>query len=115
MVRYMGQGGSLQGGKSVTLDLRHGIASILVTKYVPKYNTKVVSRYMTKYQRVITALTINYLLNGQVVTQVIIPTRIVIPESTAEGGLPNNVVRARRRRNIRTVPKNFKNIQALIV
>ncbi len=113
MVRYMGQGGG-QDGESVILDLRHGIASILVTKYVPKYSTKVVTKYFTRYQRVITALTVNYLLNGQVVTQVTIPTHIVMPESTAEGGQPNVAV-TRGRRRIRTVPKNFKNIQELIV
>lgn len=118
MVRYRGTGGSLEGGRNIILNLKNGVASILVTRYVPKYNTKVVTRYMTKYQRVITSLTINYLLNGQVITQVVIPTRIVMQEitSTAEGGLPNNTSTvARRRRNIRTVPKNFKNIQELIV
>ena len=116
MVRYAGPGGSPEGGKSVILDLAHGVASVFVTKYVPKYSTKVVSRYVTKYQRLITALTVNYLLNGQVITQVVIPTRIVIPESTSgEGGLPNNVVRTRRRRNIRTVPKNIRQLQQLMV
>ena len=117
MVRYAGPGGSLEGGKSVTLDLVHGVASVFVTKYVPKYSTKVVTKYFTRYQRVITALTVNYLLNGQVVTQVVIPTRIVMQESTSgegEGGLPNNVVRTRRRR-IRTVPKNIRQLQQLMV
>ena len=115
MVRYAGPGGSLEGGKNIVLDLAHGVASVFVTKYVPKYNTKVVSRYVTKYQRVITSLTINYLLNGQVITQVTIPTHIVMQESTAEGGLPNNTSTVARRRRIRTVPKNIQQLQQLIV
>ena len=116
MVRYAGAGGGTQD-RNIVLDLQHNIASILITKYVPKYNTKVVSRYVTKYKRLITALTVNYLLNGQVVTQVVIPTRIVMQESGGKGGQPNNannVVRARRR-HIRTVPKNIRQLQQLMV
>ena len=115
MVRYAGPGGSLEGDRNIILNLKNGVASILVTRYVPKYSTKVVTRYMTKYQRVITALTVNYTLNGRVVTQVTIPTRIVMQESTAEGGLPNNTRTVARRRRIRTVPKNIQQLQQLIV
>ena len=115
MVRYMGQGGGLEGGRNVVLDLAHGVASVFITKYMPKYNTKIITRYATRYERLITALTVNYTLNGRVVTQVVIPTRIVMQESTAEGGLPNNVAVGAKRRRIRTVPKNIQQLQQLIV
>ena len=115
MVRYRGTGGSLEGGRNIILNLKNGVASILVTRYVPKYSTKVVTKYFTRYQRVITALTVNYLLNGQVVTQVTIPTHIVMPESGGKGGLPNNTSTVARRRRIRTVPKNIRQLQQLIV
>ena len=110
-------GSAGSGNRRVVLDLAHGVASVFVTKYVPQFNTKVVSRYMTRFRRVITALTVNYLLNGQVVTQVVIPTRIVMQESTStgEGGLPNNATAGTRRRRVRTLPKNVQQLQQLIV
>ena len=103
------------GNRRVVIDLAHGVASVFVTRYVPKYSTKVVSRYATRFRRVITALTVNYLLNGQVVTQVVIPTRIVMQESTSGGqqGASATVTTRRRRTIVKTVPG--KNIPAKLI
>lgn len=92
------------GGKNVVIDLKNGVVSVFVTKWVPEYNTRVVSRYMTRHVRVITALTINYILNGQVYTSVVIPTHIVVREGGAQ---------ATRRKGVRSVPN--RNVPAKII
>jgi len=72
-------------GKKYILDLAKGVLSIFVTHYNTKWVTKPV--YVTKYAsnklRVITALTVNYRLNGQIFTRVVIPTKIVL-----QGNIP---------------------------
>ncbi len=111
-------------GRYVVVDLANGVASFINTKYTTRYRTRYVSRYVSNVMRVVTALTVNYMLNGSVYTRVVIPTRIVektqlSSESSKQGqGISVNVnegmnagkwVRNKEVRSIRTLPRKLPN------
>ncbi len=111
-------------GRGVVVDLANGVVSFINTKYATRYRTRYVSRYVSNAVRVVTALTVNYMLNGSLYTKVVIPTRIVEKtqesgESSKQGqGINVNVneemnagkwVRNREVRRVRTLPRNMPN------
>ncbi len=111
-------------GRDVVIDLANGVVSFINTKYATRYRTRYVSRYVSNVMRVVTALTVNYMLNGSLYTQVVIPTRIVEKTQVSGGssrqgqGINVNVneemnagkwVRNREVRRVRTLPRNLPN------
>ena len=72
--------------ENVVIDLENRT----VTRYVTRFNTRYVTnyRYNTIYRTrvvdVATAVVVNYVLNGRVVTSLTIPTRFVLGENIIE-------------------------------
>lgn len=77
----------LHVSENVVIDLENRT----VTRYVTRYNTRYVTnyRYNTIYRsrivNIATAVIVNYVLNGKVVTSLTIPTNLVLGESVVEG------------------------------